>query len=113
MAKAAYQPPRQGIAGMIIDSVLMLVLVFCALKAPAWIAEWRAAEEATATEEAAPAGESAEAPAPAVTWEDLGQNAAMQAVPQFDELQVEPDTIEKLLVWILALAAELEKAAVT
>ena len=64
---------------MIIDSLLMLVLVFCALKAPAWIAEWRAAkaEEATATEEATPASESAEAPA--VTWEELGQNAAMQA----------------------------------
>ncbi|MGQ0658141.1 MAG: hypothetical protein ACT4NU_08620 [Chromatiales bacterium] len=83
MAKAAYHPPRQGIVGMIIDSVLMLVLVFCALKAPEWIAEWRAAEEATeeatVTEEAAPAVASAETSAAVVTWAELGQNAAMQA----------------------------------
>lgn len=73
MAKKIYQPPIQGTVGIVFDSILMLVLVFCALKAPAWIAEWRAshqpAAEVAASDEAAPA----------VTWEQLGQNAAMQA----------------------------------
>jgi hypothetical protein len=74
MARQVYRPPRQGTAGVVFDSLLMLVLVFGALKAPTWIAEWRAshqpaAEEAASTEEATPA----------VTWEQLGQNAAMQA----------------------------------
>lgn len=81
MAKAAYQPPRQSIVGMIVDSLLMLVLVFCALKAPAWVAEWRAAQETAAVEatDPTPTGRSAKASAPTVTWEELGQNAAMQA----------------------------------
>jgi hypothetical protein len=73
MARQAYIPPKQGTAGIIFDSLLMLVLVFCALKAPTWIAEWRAAQEA-AVEEAAASEEAA----PVVTWEQLGQNAAMQ-----------------------------------
>lgn len=75
MARQAYQPPKQGTAGMVVDALLMLVLLFAALKAPAWIAEWRAGEEA-----AAPAAEAAatEAAPPAVQWSDLGQNATMQ-----------------------------------
>jgi len=73
MARQPYQPPGQGVPGMIIDSLLMLVLVFFALMAPAWIAEWRAAHEPVAEEAAA-----AEA-APEVTWEQLGQNPTMQA----------------------------------
>ena len=79
MARTAYQPPRQGIFGMVIDSILMLVLVFCALEAPAWIAERRAAQELVVADEPAAAAELAKKPAPAVTWETLGQNTAMQA----------------------------------
>ncbi len=74
MARQPYQPPRQGVPGMIVDSLLMLVLVFFALMVPAWIAEWRTAQE-PATEEAA----ATEEIAPEVTWEQLNQNPTMQA----------------------------------
>jgi hypothetical protein len=59
---------------MVVDSLLMLVLVFFALMAPAWIAEWRAGHETAAEETAA-----TEEAAPEVTWEQLGQNPTMQA----------------------------------
>lgn len=78
MANTAYQPPRQGIVGMIVDSLLMLVLVFCALKAPAWVAQWRASQAPAVVEQTAVSGKSAKTPAPTVTWEALEQNAAMQ-----------------------------------
>lgn len=79
MARSVYQPPKQGIAGMIIDSLIMLVLVFCALEAPAWIEEQQAAEEEPIDVlESTAAAESPEADVAAVTWEELGQNAAMQ-----------------------------------
>ncbi|MBA2490983.1 MAG: hypothetical protein H0V34_04500, partial [Gammaproteobacteria bacterium] len=78
MAKTAYQPPRQGIVGMVVDSLLMLVLVFCALKAPAWVAEWRTLHQPVAAEDSAAPTRAAKAVAPKVTWEQLGQNAAMQ-----------------------------------
>ncbi|MGI8738884.1 MAG: hypothetical protein ACR2KU_04320 [Gammaproteobacteria bacterium] len=78
MAKTAYQPPRQGIVGMVVDSLLMLVLVFCALKAPAWVAEWRTSHQPVAAEDSAAPTRAAKAVAPKVTWEQLGQNAAMQ-----------------------------------
>lgn len=74
MARQPYQPPKQGVLGMVVDSLLMLVLVFFALMAPAWIAEWRASHE-TAPEETAATEEAA----PEVTWEQLGQNPTMQA----------------------------------
>ena len=79
MAKQRYQPPSQGLFGMIFDSLVMLVLVFYALQAPEMISNWRhKAEAATQASAAAPA-EAANAAAPAVTWEQLGQNATMQA----------------------------------
>lgn len=89
MARQPYQPPRQGVAGMIVDSLLMLVLVFFALMAPAWIAEWRAAE--------APAAEAAtaEAAAPAVTWEQLGQNPTMQSA--WEKLGKDPAAAKEII----------------
>lgn len=89
MARQPYQPPRQGVPGMIIDSLLMLVLVFFALMAPAWIAEWRAAE-APAAEEA-----TAEAAAPEVTWEQLGQNPTMQSA--WEKLGKDPAAAKEIM----------------
>lgn len=89
MARQPYQPPRQGVPGMIVDSLLMLVLVFFALMAPAWIAEWRAAEAPTA--EAA----TAEAAAPAVTWEQLGQNPTMQSA--WEKLGKDPAAAKEII----------------
>jgi predicted PurR-regulated permease PerM len=77
MAKQRYQPPSQGLFGMIFDSLVMLVLVFYALQAPEMISNWRHKAEA-ATQASAPT-EAAKAAAPAVTWAQLGQNATMQA----------------------------------
>lgn len=75
MARTPYEPPKQGIVGLFVDSLIMLVLVYCALHAPAWIEEQMAP---TPMEEAITA-ESSETTAPAaVTWEDLGQNETMQ-----------------------------------
>ena len=34
MARQRYQPPSQGLVGMIFDSLVMLVLVFYALRHP-------------------------------------------------------------------------------
>lgn len=90
MAKVAYQPPKQGFVGMVIDSFLMLVLVFCALEAPGWIAEYRAAQEvAVSTEESM-----TEATA-AVTWEELGQNATMQFA--WEALDIDPTAAEVII----------------
>ncbi|MCG3202720.1 MAG: hypothetical protein NFCOHLIN_02605 [Gammaproteobacteria bacterium] len=89
MARQPYQPPRQGVPGMIIDSLLMLVLVFFALMAPAWIAEWRAAHE--------PAAEAAatDGAAPAVTWEELGQNPTMQSA--WEKLGKDPAAAKEII----------------
>lgn len=89
MARQPYQPPRQGVPGMIIDSLLMLVLVFFALMAPAWLAEWRAAQEPAA--EASATGEAA----PAVTWEQLGQNPTMQAA--WEKLGKDPAAAKEII----------------
>jgi len=91
MARQPYQPPRQGVPGMIIDSLLMLVLVFFALMAPGWIAEWRAAHEPVAEEEAAATEEAA----PEVTWEQLGQNPTMQAA--WEKLGKDPAAAKEII----------------
>lgn len=73
MAKQRYRPPEQGKAGMMIDAVLVLALVFVSLSAPLWIQNLVAPAE-----EAAPAeAEAAAAPSAPPTWESLGQNATM------------------------------------
>ncbi len=94
MARQPYQPPRQGVPGMIVDSLLMLVLVFFALMAPAWIAEWRAAE-APAAEEATAEEATAEGAAPEITWEQLGQNPTMQSA--WEKLGKDPTAAKEII----------------
>ncbi|MEZ5445339.1 MAG: hypothetical protein R3F45_06110 [Gammaproteobacteria bacterium] len=90
MARQVYQPPRQGVPGMIVDSLLMLVLVFFALMVPAWIAEWRASHEPAAEETAA-----AEEVATEVTWEQLGQNPTMQSA--WEKLGKDPAAAKEII----------------
>jgi predicted PurR-regulated permease PerM len=73
MKKPRYVPPEQGLFGMVIDSLLMLVLVFFALKAPAYMASLEAPAAVPEVTEAA-AG-----PETPPTWAELGQNPTMQA----------------------------------
>jgi hypothetical protein len=75
---------------MIVDSLLMLILVLIALKAPAWTAEWRASHE-TAAEAAAVTEEAA----PEVTWEQLGQNPTMQAA--WEKLGKDPAAAKEII----------------
>jgi len=93
MARQRYQPPSQGLVGMIFDSLVMLVLVFYALQAPEMISNWRHKAEA-ATEAATPA-EAATTTAPAVTWEQLGQNATMQAA--WEKLGKDPAAAKEII----------------
>ncbi len=80
MSKTPYQPPSQSKAGMIIDSIFLLVLVYAALMAPLLLTTG-GGEEAAA---AGPAGEEA-----AITWESLGQNESMAA--QWQKLGMAPE----------------------
>lgn len=77
MARTPYAPPEQGTLGMIIDSLLVLALVFVSLSAPIWI-----------TQIGAPAAAEAPADAPPPTWESLGQTPAMAA--QWEKLGKDP-----------------------
>lgn len=81
MAKTRYVPPEQGTLGMIVDSLLVLALVFVSLSAPLWITQVATPDPATATATAAK-----DTPPP--TWESLGQNAVMAA--QWEKLGKDP-----------------------
>lgn len=72
--RAPYEPPRQSLAGQLVDAVVLLVLVFGALYAPVLLG-WTT-PAATSTEVANP------------TWESLHQNAAMAA--QWEKLGFDP-----------------------
>lgn len=78
MAKTAYTPPEQGTLGMIIDSLLVLALVFVSLSAPLWITQLGTPEAPAAATEATPPP----------TWESLGQNPTM--VAQWEKLGKDP-----------------------
>lgn len=79
MAKAKYQPPKQSIAGQIVDAALVLIAVFGALYAPI---AFNLAGAATRT--ILPAGVTQTTNADGtvtwtgLTWEALGQNEVMQ-----------------------------------
>jgi hypothetical protein len=64
MAKGHDGPPRQGVAGQLIDVITLLALTFGALYLPLWMGLAGAGKETV--EMANP------------TWESLGQNAVMQ-----------------------------------
>ena len=79
MAKAKYQPPKQGVVGQIIDALLVLIAVFLALWVPLVFnlagASTRTILPAGVTQETAADGTVTFTGA---TWENLGQNAIMQ-----------------------------------
>ncbi|MFN0317574.1 MAG: hypothetical protein ACKVQA_21320 [Burkholderiales bacterium] len=85
----AYQPPKQSGAGQIIDSLLILVLLFLCLLLPFELKKKQAAEQA-----AAPAA--AEQPAPAEpTWESLGQSSVQ--AQQWEKLGKKPADAKGLI----------------
>ena len=84
-----YEPPKQGRAGQLFDSVFLMVLVFIALGAPIWF-------KAKPTEAPAPdAAQAAQATAPAVTWQDLKQSTAQQA--QWEKLGYTPESAKPIV----------------
>lgn len=82
-----YTPPTQKTLGQIVDSLLILVLVYASLMMPLLFKE----EAAAATE-----AESAVVAEPvAVTWESLGQNEIQQA--QWVKLGYDPEKAAELI----------------
>lgn len=73
MARKHYQPPVQGKLGMMVDSILIMALVFVSLSAPLWFEDLLSDANTEAVAEAA-----TETVVPP-TWESLGQNTVMQA----------------------------------
>ncbi|MEX3789479.1 hypothetical protein AB3X96_30075 [Paraburkholderia sp. BR13439] len=77
---ADYVPPVQKGFGQLIDSIFLLVLVYCSLLAPLLL---KAPDQAPATQ----------AESKQVTWRDLGQNATMEGQWRklgFDVQQAKP-----------------------
>ena len=70
-----YEPPKQSGGGQFFDAMVVLVLVYAALLAPVVLGLTQSA-----------IGGEAEVAAANLTWESLGQNAAMQA--QWEKLGV-------------------------
>jgi hypothetical protein len=79
MAKEKYLPPKQSVAGQIIDAALVLIAVFLALWVPLALnlagASTRTILPAGVTQQTAADGT---VTFPGATWENLGQNAVMQ-----------------------------------
>lgn len=85
--KKKYTPPTQKTLGQIVDSLLILVLVYASLMVPLLFKEEAAA---------APEAESAVVAEPvAVTWESLGQNEVQQA--QWVKLGYDPEKAAELI----------------
>ena len=95
----AYQPPRQGGIGQIVDAAFILILVYASLLAPLMLT--------TKSAEQAPA-ETVQAAAP--TWESLQQNEAQAA--QWQKLGLDPASAKPMIekrfdytinpVWLIA-----------
>ncbi len=85
----AYEPPKQSGAGQIVDSVLILVMLFLCLLLPFELKK-KLAEEAAAAPAAAE-----QTPAKEVTWSDLGQNATQAA--QWEKLGKTPADAKGLI----------------
>lgn len=81
MAKRGYEPPRQGAAGQLFDTVFLVALVYLVLFAPLILGL-----TGGGTYMAEVAGK---------TWEALGQNAAMQA--QWEKLGYTAETAADLI----------------
>jgi len=79
MAKEKYLPPKQSVAGQIVDAALVLIAVFLALWVPLALnlagASTRTILPAGVTQQTAADGT---VTFPGATWENLGQNAVMQ-----------------------------------
>lgn len=78
-----YTPPTQKTLGQIVDSLLILVLVYASLMLPLLFKEEAAAASAVAAEPVA------------VTWESLGQNEVQQA--QWVKLGYDPEKAAELI----------------
>lgn len=81
-----YTPPTQKTLGQIVDSLLILVLVYASLMMPLLFKEEAAAAEAESAVVAEPV---------AVTWESLGQNEVQQA--QWVKLGYDPEKAAELI----------------
>lgn len=90
---ARYEPPRQGGVGQFVDSLFLMVLVFICLLAPVFLAKDHAATAPEGSEAAAPAALAA--PAPAVTWESLGQTPVQAS--QWEKLGHTPETARPIV----------------
>lgn len=79
MAREKYLPPKQSVAGQIVDAALVLIAVFLALWVPLALnlagASTRTILPAGVTQQTAADGT---VTFPGATWENLGQNAVMQ-----------------------------------
>ena len=85
----AYQPPKQSGAGQIIDSLLILVLLFLCLLLPFELKKKQAAEQASA-----PPGAEQAAPAEP-TWQNLGQSSVQ--AQQWEKLGKKPADAKGLI----------------
>lgn len=85
----AYEPPKQSGAGQIVDSVLILVMLFLCLLLPFELKK-KFAEEAASAPAAAE-----QAPATPPTWAELGQNATQAA--QWEKLGKTPADAKALI----------------
>lgn len=83
MAESRYEPPRQSGAGQLIDSVLLLVLVYLALLAPLLLSPKPAQ---------APV---AEKPAAQATWQGLGQTPVQ--AQQWEKLGLDPEHAKPMI----------------
>lgn len=86
----AYKPPKQGGAGQIIDSLLILVMLFLCLLLPFEMKKKMAEEAASA-----PAATTEQAPAAEPTWAELGQNATQ--AQQWEKLGKKPADAKGLI----------------
>lgn len=85
----AYQPPKQSGAGQIIDSLLILVLLFLCLLLPFELKKKQAAEQAAAP----PGAEQAALTEP--TWQNLGQSSVQ--AQQWEKLGRKPADAKGLI----------------
>lgn len=86
-----YQPPKQKGIGQFIDSIFLLVLVYLALFTPLLLK----GKPAAAPEPSTQAAQQGQQQAPAVTWQDLKQNAVQQA--QWEKLGYTPETAKPIV----------------
>lgn len=83
--KKNYTPPNQGMFGQILDTILVLVLVYASLMVPLLFKAAAKAEDAAAVAAAAVKA----------SWESLGQNAIQQA--QWIKLGYDPEKAATLI----------------